>query len=352
MSGNTFGNILKLTTFGESHGIAIGGIIDGVPPNIELNENDIQPFLDKRKPGQSFMTTQRKEDDKVQILSGIFEGKTTGTPIALIIYNENQHSKDYSNIKDLFRPGHADYTYFEKYHNRDYRGGGRASARETAIRVAGGAIARKIISNIKIKAGVIQIGDIKVKKWNNDEIDKNIFFSPDDSIINDWTELLDKIKKDGNSIGGIVEIRAENMPVGLGNPIFDKLDAEIAKAMMSINAVKGVEIGDGFGVAKLKGNENCDQMEMDNNNVKFLSNHNGGILGGISSGQDIIVRIAIKPTSSIAIEQKTITKNYKNAIISTTGRHDPCIAIRAVPVAESMLALVLADYFLLSKNNN
>ena len=326
MTGNTFGNLLKLTTWGESHGEAIGGVLDGVPSNIELNEEYIQFYLDKRKPGQK-NTSSRKEDDKIKILSGVFEGKTTGTPIAFMIENTNANSKGYSNIKDLFRPGHADYTYFKKYGDvRDYRGGGRASARETAIRVAGGAIARKIIPNIEITGKLIQVGN----------------------LTNNWDELIEKVKQEGNSIGAKIEVIAKNVPAGLGEPVFNKLDAEIAKAIMSINAVKAVEIGDGVDVVNLTGIENCDQMKIDNNDVKFLSNHAGGILGGISTGQDIVVRATIKPTSSIAIPQKTITKYYQNTEISTTGRHDPCIGIRAVPVAEAMLALVLADYYLIN----
>ncbi len=326
MPGNTFGNLLKLTTWGESHSVAIGGVLDGVPSNIDLDEDYIQQYLDKRKPGQQ-NTSQRKEDDKIKILSGVFNGKTTGTPIAFMIENKDAHSKDYSNIKDLFRPGHADYTYFKKYGIRDYRGGGRASARETAIRVAGGAIARKIIPNIEITGKLIQVGNLK----------------------NNWDELIEKVKSEGNSIGSKIEIIAKNVPVGLGEPIFDKLDAEIAKAVMSINAVKAVEIGEGTNAVNLTGLENCDQMEMENNNIKFLSNHAGGILGGISTGQDIIVRATIKPTSSISIPQKTITTNCTNAEISTIGRHDPCIGIRAIPVAEAMLALVLADYYLINR---
>jgi chorismate synthase len=352
MGGNSIGNILKLTTFGESHGIMIGGVIDGVPSNIELSEDDIQPFLDKRKPGQSNITTERKESDRISIVSGIFEGKTTGTPVAILINNEDTRSKDYSNIKDLFRPGHADYSYFKKYGNRDYRGGGRSSARETALRVAGGAIARKIIPNIQITGALIQLGDIKINNWDDIEINNNSFFSPDKSVITKWEKLINEVKSEKDSIGAIVEIRAKNVPSGLGEPIFDKLDAEIAKAMMSINAVKAVEIGDGVGVVKLKGSQNCDQMIMENGKVKFLSNHAGGILGGISSGQDIIVRITVKPTSSIGIEQKTITTGYQNAMISTIGRHDPSVGIRAVPVAEAMLALVLADYYLIDRINN
>lgn len=351
--GNIFGNVLELTSWGESHGIAIGGVLDGVPSNIFLCENDIQQFLDKRKPGNSKIVSQRKESDKIQILSGIFDGKTTGTPISFIIYNEDTKEKDYSNIKDLFRPGHADFTYFMKYNNRDYKGGGRSSARETAIRVAGGAIARKIIPNINIHSALIQIGDKKINynNWNNEEINNNDFFSPDKEIISEWEKIIDKIKIEGDSIGAIVEVRANNVPIGLGEPVYNKLDAEIAKAMMSINAVKGVEIGDGFEVAKLKGSQNCDQIIMENNEIKFLSNHAGGILGGISTGQEIIVRCAIKPTSSIEIEQKTITKNCENTTVSTKGRHDVCIGIRAVPVIEAMLALVLADFYLLNKLN-
>ncbi|MDR0423040.1 MAG: chorismate synthase [Rickettsiales bacterium] len=347
MSGNTFGKILKVTTFGESHGESIGAILDGCPPNVELNESDIQPYLDKRKPGQNTNTTQRKESDTVKILSGVFEDKTTGAPIGLLINNENQQSKDYSSIANLFRPGHADYTYFKKYGNRDYRGGGRASARETAMRVATGAIARKIIPDIKITAFLKQIGDIQIENFDENEIVNNSYFSPDKTVIEKWDKLINEIKEDGDSIGGIVEVRASNIPVGLGEPIFDKLDAEIAKSMMSIGGVKGVEIGAGFESAKLRGSQNCDQMEYRDNKVEFLSNNAGGILGGISTGQDIIVRVAFKPTSSIIVEQKTITKTNENTIISTKGRHDPCIAIRGVPVVEAMLALVLADYSLL-----
>lgn len=352
MSGNTFGNILKLTTWGESHGLSIGGVLDGMPSNIELSEDDIQPYLDKRKPGQSSITTARKEADKIKILSGVFEGKTTGTPISFIIENEDVKSKDYSNIQNLFRPGHADYTYFKKYGNRDYRGGGRASARETAMRVAGGAIARKIIPNIKIEAGLIQIGDIKINNWNSDEINKNNFFSPDKEVLPKWESLIEQVKAEGDSIGCVVEVRVSNVPAGLGNPVFDKLDAEIAKAIMSINAVKAVEIGDGVEVAKLKGSKNCDQMIMENNKVKFLSNHSGGILGGISNGQEIIVRATFKPTSSICIPQKTITTDYQNTEISTSGRHDPCVGIRGVAVVEAMMALLLADYFLLNQSGH
>lgn len=324
--GNTFGNLLKLTTWGESHGIAIGGVLDGIPSGIELTEEDIQPYLDKRKPGQA-NTTARSEEDKIQILSGTFEGKTTGTPVAFIIHNKDHKSDDYSHIKNLFRPGHADYTYFQKYGIRDYRGGGRASARETAIRVAGGAIARKIIPSIQIEGKLIEVGGLK----------------------ENWNELLEKVKAEGDSIGAIIEITAKNVPAGLGEPVFNKLNAQIASAMMGINAVKAVEIGDGVGVAKLKGSENCDQITVENGKVKFLSNHAGGILGGISTGQDIIVRITLKPTSSIAIPQKTITTNYENSEISTSGRHDVCVGIRAAPIAEAMLALVLADYYLINK---
>lgn len=350
MTGNTFGKILRLTTWGESHGVAIGGVLDGVPSNIELSETDIQPFLNKRKPGQTSVTSSRQESDQVQILSGVFEGKTTGTPISLMIQNEDAKSKDYSKIKDLFRPGHADYTYFEKYGNRDYRGGGRASARETAIRVAGGAVARKIIPNIQITGALIQVGNLKInyKNWDDTEINNNVLFSPDKKIVQEWEKLINQAKEEGDSIGAIVEIHAKNVPSGLGEPVFDKLDAEIAKAMMSINAVKAVEIGAGIEAVKLKGSQNCDQIIMEENKVKFLSNNAGGILGGISTGQDIIVRITLKPTSSICIPQKTITKDYQNTEISTTGRHDPCVGIRAVPVAEAMLALVLADFYLLN----
>lgn len=351
MSGNTFGKILRLTSWGESHGEAIGGVLDGVPSNIELSEEDINYYMKKRKPNGTIGTTSRNESDRVKILSGIFEGKTTGTPISFIIENEDARSKDYSKIKDLFRPGHADYTYFMKYGNRDYRGGGRASARETAVRVAAGAIARKVIPHINIKGAVVRIGDIAIDEnnWNDSEIDNNCFFSPDSNIISRWEELLEKVRAEGDSIGAMVRVTASNVDAGLGEPVYNKLDAELAGAIMGINAVKSVEIGAGRNVASMRGSENCDGMLMDNGKIVFESNNSGGILGGISTGQDIIIEFAVKPTSSIAVEQNTITRDFKNTKISTGGRHDVCVGIRSVPVAEAMVALVLADYYLLNK---
>ena len=349
MPGNTFGEIFKLTTFGESHGPAIGGVVDGCPPGIKLSEKDIQPFLDKRKPGQSRFTTQRKEPDKIEILSGVFEGKTTGAPIGLLIKNVDTRSKDYSDIKNKFRPGHADFSYEAKYGIRDYRGGGRSSARETAVRVAAGAIARKVLGNsIKLRGAVIQIGphaiDPKKFKWAN--VSKNPFFGPDSDAAKVWADYLDAIRKDGNSAGAVIEVMASGVPAGLGEPVFDRLDADIAKALMSIPAVKGVEIGAGFAAAELTGVENADEIRMEKGRAVFLSNNSGGTLGGISSGQDIVARFAVKPTSSILTPRKTITKDGKQTTISTKGRHDPCVGIRAVPIAEAMLALVLADHLL------
>jgi len=351
MSGNTFGKILKLTSWGESHGEAIGGVLDGVPSNIEISENDINYYMEKRRPKGTIGTTTRNESDRVKILSGIFEGKTTGTPISFIIENEDVSGKDYSKIKNLFRPGHADYTYFMKYENRDYRGGGRASARETAVRVAAGAIARKIIPHMHIKGGLIQIGNIKIDEsnWDDNEINNNSFFCPDPNVVPKWEKLLEEIRISGDSIGAMVKIIATNVDIGLGEPVYNKLDAELASAIMGINAVKSVEIGAGCDVARMKGSENCDSMRSENEKVIFGSNNAGGILGGISTGQDIIIKFAVKPTSSIAIEQNTITKDLKNTKISTLGRHDVCVGIRSVPVGEAMVALVLADYYLLNK---
>ncbi len=353
MSSNSIGKIFNFTTWGESHGKAIGCVIDGVPSNIKLQENDIQPFLDKRKPGQSKYTTQRKEEDRVEILSGIFEGLTTGQPISLIIYNSDQRSKDYSDIKDKFRPGHADYTYWKKYGIRDYRGGGRSSARETAMRVAAGAIARKIINKkigneAKITGALIQIGNSKINynNWNDENIEKNEFFCPDDQIISKWKNMIDNARKDGSSLGAIIEVRASGIPAGLGEPIYDKLDSDIAKALMTINAVKGVEIGNGFDCVNENGKTNVDEMIMKDNKPTFLSNNNGGVLGGISSGQEIIARFVVKPTSSIISERRTIDVNLKETTISTKGRHDPCVGIRAVPVGEAMLANTIADHCL------
>ena len=352
MSDNGFGKIFRFTTWGESHGEAIGCVVEGVPPLIPLSESDIQVWLDKRKPAQSKYTTQRKESDTVKILSGVFEGKTTGTPVSLIIYNEDQKSKDYETIKEKFRPGHADYTYLEKYGIRDYRGGGRSSARETAMRVAAGAIARKILgSKIKIRGALIQIGKEKINrdKWDWNQVNKNHFWCPDAGKVKVWENLLDKTRKNGSSTGAVIEVIAEGVPVGWGNPMYDKLDADIAKAMMSINAVKGVEIGAGFEAAELSGEENADEMRMKKGKVEFLSNNAGGILGGISSGQDVVVRFAVKPTSSILKPVKTIDVRGNNTEISTKGRHDPCVGIRAVPVGEAMMACVLADHYLRHK---
>jgi len=356
MSFNTFGKLFRFTTWGESHGPAIGCIIDGCPPLISLDEKDIQKFLDKRKPGQSKFTTQRKESDKVQILSGVFEGKTTGTPISLIIYNEDMRSKDYGNIKNKFRPGHADFTYFKKYGIRDYRGGGRSSARETAARVAAGAIANKVLQsklgrNFKILGAVTQLGILgcDTSKWNEKIINNNPFFCPDKSMLKLWEKYLLDIRKSGSSCGAIIEVRAKGVPPGLGAPIYSKLDMDIASAMMSINAVKGVNIGSGMNSAKLSGEENSDEIFQKNKKLKFNSNNAGGILGGISSGQDIIVSFAVKPTSSILKSRKTIDKFGKNTTISVKGRHDPCVGIRAVPVGEAMLSCVLLDHYLMHK---
>ena len=353
MSSNISGKIFNFNTWGESHGKAIGCVVDGVPSKIELSEEDIQIYLNKRRPGQSKFTTQRKEKDQVEILSGVFEGKTTGHPISLLINNEDQKTKDYSDIKDIFRPGHADYTYWSKYGIRDYRGGGRSSARETAMRVAAGAIARKVIKNkikkeFKIIGALVQVGEIKINydNWNEDFIEKNDFFSPDEKIIEKWEKLILKARKEGSSLGAIIEVRCKGMPVGLGEPVYDKLDADLAKSMMSINAVKGVEIGNGFNSVYESGVSNVDEMRIKNNKPFFLSNNNGGILGGISTGQDIIVRFCVKPTSSILTKRKTIDVNYKEKEISTKGRHDPCVGIRAVPVGEAMMATTLADHCL------
>ena len=352
MSGNSFGHLFKFTTFGESHGPAIGCIVDGTPPNINLTENDIQVWLDKRRPGQSQFTTQRNEADQVSILSGVFDGKTTGTPIGLMIKNNDHRSKDYDAIKNLFRPGHADYTYHQKYHNRDYRGSGRASARETANRVAAGAIARKILGqSINIQGAMIQIGTKKINRdnWDWSEIGKNDFWCPDPKQVIKWTNYLKDIRKSGSSIGAIIEIRASGVPVGYGNPVYDKIDADIAKALMSINAVKGVEIGAGFESAEFAGEKNADEMFIQDKRPAFKSNNAGGIIGGISTGQDIIARFAVKPTSSILKTRKTITTSGEETVISTKGRHDPCVGIRAVPVGEAMLACVLADHMLRHK---
>ena len=357
MTTNKFGKIFNFTTWGESHGEAIGCVVDGVPSLIELSEADIQGFLDKRKPGQSKFTTQRKEADEVRILSGVFEGKTTGTPISLIIENTDQRSKDYGDIAEKFRPGHADYTYHEKYGIRDYRGGGRSSARETAMRVAAGSIARKIIPNIEIKAGLVQMGELKTTNRDWAVVNENPFFCPDADMAEECEDYLDGIRKSGSSVGAVIEVVAKNVPVGLGEPVYEKLDSDIAAAMMTINAVKGVEIGAGFAAAGLQGEENADEMFISKKspplkgglrgvNVEFSNNNAGGILGGISSGQPIVVRFVVKPTSSILTPRRTIDINGNETEIVTKGRHDPCVGIRAVPVGEAMMACVLADHYL------
>ena len=356
MSFNTFGKFFRFTTWGESHGPAIGCVVDGCPPNIKLNIRDIQLELNKRKPGQSKFTTQRKEDDKVEILSGTFEGKTTGTPISMIIFNKDMRSRDYKNIKDKFRPGHADYTYFKKYGIRDYRGGGRQSARETASRVAAGAIAKQVLQNIIGKkysaiGAVTQLGILgcDTEKWNDSFITKNPLFCPDKTVLKLWEKYLLGIRKAGSSCGAIIEVRARGVPVGLGAPIYSKLDMDLASAMMSINAVKGVNIGSGMNSAQLSGEQNSDEMSQTGKKTKFKSNNAGGILGGISSGQEIIVSFAVKPTSSILSQRKTINKFGKNTSISVTGRHDPCVGIRAVPIGEAMMHCVILDHYLMNK---
>ena len=341
MTGNTFGKLFRITTFGESHGTAIGVIIDGVKSNLTLSEEDIQKDLDRRKPGQSSITTQRKEDDKVQILSGIFEGKTTGTPVCMIIYNKDYQSKDYSNIKDIFRPGHADFTYHKKYGIRDYRGGGRSSGRETAARVAAGAVARKILKlkNINITAYVKEIGGIKAQTIDLDEIEQNIVRCPDKEAALDMIKKIKQVQEEKDSIGGVVEVIVKGCPAGLGEPVFNKLNAVLAHALMSIGAVKAVEIGSGIACSKMKGSESNDQLV----DGDFISNNAGGILGGISSGQDIVARVAVKPTPSISRQQKTIDVHGKETDITIEGRHDPCICPRIVPVVEAMAALVIID---------
>jgi len=356
MSFNTFGKLFRFTTWGESHGVAVGCVVDGCPPNIKIQEKDIQIELNKRRPGQSKFTTQRKEDDKVNILSGIFEGKSTGTPISMIIYNKDMRSRDYETIKNKFRPGHADYTYFKKYGIRDYRGGGRQSARETVARVAAGAIAKKVLENkigkkYKVIGAVTQLGILgcDTNKWNDKFISKNPFFCPDKSILKLWEKYLLSIRKSGSSCGAIIEIRARGIPVGLGAPIYSKLDMDLASAMMSINAVKGVNIGSGMGSALLTGEQNSDQIFQKGKRTKFLTNNAGGILGGISSGQEVIVSFAVKPTSSILKSRKTIDKFGKNTSISVKGRHDPCVGIRAVPIGEAMMHCVLLDQYLMHK---
>ena len=359
MSHNSFGNLLKFTTWGESHGEAIGCVVDGFPSGITIDTKFIQTKLNLRKPGQSKFTTQRKEKDEVKILSGVFEGKSTGAPISMIIHNTDQRSKDYSDIKNKFRPGHADYTYFMKYKNYDYRGGGRSSARETAMRVAAGALAelllKKFCSNkLKVTSAVIQIGNEKIndKSWNNSFINKNPFFSPNKTILKKWEELILFHRKNGSSLGAIIEVRVSNCPVGIGEPIYQKLDSEISKAIMSINAVKGIEFGSGFNLVNLDGTNASDQMDLNKKNISFDSNHAGGVLGGISSGQDVVFRYVVKPTSSVLTEKKTITKNLRKTKIKTIGRHDPCVGIRAVPVGIAMTNFVLADLYLINKSKS
>ncbi len=349
MAGNSFGELFRFTTWGESHGPAIGVVVDGAPPRIPLSEPDIQQWLDKRRPGQSRYTTQRQEPDQVKILSGTFNGETTGTPISLQIDNVDQRSKDYRNIADRFRPGHADYTYWKKYGIRDYRGGGRASARETASRVAAGAVARKVLgATIRIRGALVQIGPhaIDRAKWDWAQTGENPFWCPDAATAARWAEYLDGVRKAGSSAGAVIEVVASGVPTGLGEPVYDKLDGDIARAMMTINAVKGVEIGAGFGAVALSGETNGDEMRLRGGKIEFLSNNAGGILGGISTGQDIVVRFAVKPTSSILKPMRTVDSDGNEVEIETHGRHDPCVGIRAVPVGEAMMACVLADHLL------
>jgi chorismate synthase len=354
MSHNSFGHLFRVTTFGESHGPAIGCVVDGCPPRLPLTAAEIQTYLDKRRPGQSRFTTQRQEPDTVRIMSGVFEDErtggpvTTGTPIMLMIENVDQRSKDYADIRDKFRPGHADYTYQAKYGIRDYKGGGRSSARETAARVAAGAVARKIIPDVTIRGALIQMGPHRIdrSRWDWAEVDRNPFFAPDAKAADGFADYLDGIRKAGSSAGAVIEVVASGVPVGWGAPLYGKLDQDLAAAMMSINAVKGVEIGAGFESAALTGEQNADEMRIRDGKPEFLSNHAGGILGGISTGQDIVVRFAVKPTSSILSPRQTITAGGAETDILTKGRHDPCVGIRAVPVGEAMMAMVLADHFL------
>lgn len=352
MSGNSYGKLFTVTTFGESHGKALGCIVDGCPPGIELSEADLQHDLDRRKPGTSRHTTQRREADEVEILSGVFEGKTTGTPIGLLIKNTDQRSKDYSNIEETFRPAHADYVYTHKYGFRDYRGGGRSSARETAMRVAAGAIAKKFLASkgVEVKGYLSQLGPLTIDQANFDwdEVHNNPFFSPDAAIVEEMENYMDDLRKEGNSVGAKISVVASGTPVGLGEPIFDRLDAELAHALMSINAVKGIEIGDGFDCVAQKGTEHRDEMTPDG----FLSNHAGGILGGISTGQDIVAHIALKPTSSLRLPGRSINSRGEAIEVVTKGRHDPCVGIRATPIAEAMMAIVLMDHMLRHRGQN
>jgi chorismate synthase len=355
MSFNTYGHLFRVTTFGESHGPAIGCVVDGCPPRIPLSESDIQPYLDRRRPGQSRFTTQRQEPDAIRILSGVFldeeagQQVTTGTPIALMIDNVDQRTKDYSDIKDKYRPGHADYAYDVKYGVRDYRGGGRQSARETAMRVAAGAIARKILPNVRVRGALVQMGPHRIDRaqWDWEEVERIAFFCPDAERAAFFAQYLDDVRKRGSSVGAVIEIVAEGVPPGLGAPIYGKLDADIAGGLMSINAVKGVEIGSGFAAAELSGEENGDEMRMGNGGTPiFLSNNAGGVMGGISTGQPVVARFAVKPTSSILTARRTVDRYGHETEITTTGRHDPCVGIRAVPVGEAMVACVIADHYL------
>lgn len=349
-AGNSLGTAFRFTTWGESHGPAIGVVVDGCPSLLDLTEADIQPWLDKRRPGTSRFTTQRQEPDQVRILSGVFQGKTTGTPIALQIENTDQRSKDYGEIAEQFRPGHADYVYWKKYGVRDYRGGGRSSARETACRVAAGAVARKVLGpGVSIRGALVQLGADRIDRaaWDWAAVDENPFFCPDRAAAERWAEQLDRIRKSGSSIGAVVEVVASGVPVGLGEPLYDKLDGDLARALMTINAVKGVEIGDGFAAAALTGEENADEMRAGpNGEPLFLSNHAGGILGGVSTGQDVVARFAVKPTSSILTPRRSLNVRGEEVDVVTKGRHDPCVGIRAVPVGEAMVACVLADHWL------
>ncbi len=357
MSHNTFGHLFRVTTWGESHGPALGCVIDGAPPGLALTEADIQPWLDRRRPGQSRFTSQRQESDEVKILSGTFQGKTTGTPVSLLIENTDQRSKDYNDVMDKFRPGHADYTYLAKYGIRDYRGGGRQSARETAARVAAGAVARIVLGKkIKIRGALVQLGQHKINRanWKWAGTENNPFWCPDAGAVMIWEKYLDGLRKAGSSCGAIIEVVASGVPVGLGAPIYGKLDSDLALALMSINAVKGVEIGDGFAAAALTGEQNADEMRKGKSGKapEFTSNHAGGILGGISTGQEIVARFAVKPTSSILTPRSTVTTKGSNAEIITKGRHDPCVGIRATPVGEAMMACVLADHLLRHRGQN
>lgn len=359
MSLNSFGHLFKVTTWGESHGVAIGCVVDGCPPGIEFTITEIQAYLDKRKPGQSKFTTQRNEADAVEILSGVMADETnpdvlisTGTPISMMIRNTDQRSKDYGDIKDRYRPGHADYTYDLKYGIRDYRGGGRSSARETATRVAAGGLARKVVPGMLVRAAMVQMGTMKINRdnWDWDAVNQNDFFCPDASVIDEWADYLNKIRKDGLSVGAVIEVVAEGVPAGIGAPVYAKLDQDIASHLMSINAVKGVEIGNGFEAAEITGLENADEMRMSpNGDVQFLSNNAGGVLGGIATGQPVVARFAVKPTSSMLTKTKSVTAKGEEVDVMTKGRHDPCVGIRAVPIGEAMVACAIADHYLLHR---